>query len=83
MGSRIELVKSVEAFWYSIRPARPGNHAQQSALRLWLRGLDNPLSPLNPCEVTAAHFNRPPTMKIESFPGHHEARDAIVLSIRA
>ena len=38
--------------------------------------------PPSPCEVTAAaYFNRSLAMKIERFAGHHEAREALVLSV--
>jgi hypothetical protein len=40
-----------------------------------------PLAP-SPCEVTAALiFDRSLPMKTERIAGHHEARDALVLSV--
>ena len=44
----------------------------------WLRGLDNPLSP-QPLRGHGSPLNR--SMKIERFAGHHEAKDALVLSV--
>ena len=47
---------------------------------VWLRGLEPP-SP-HPLGVTAAKIlSSEFDMKIEQFAGHHEARDALVLSV--
>jgi hypothetical protein len=63
---------------------RVGNDTQRSAFRSWLRGLTRaPPAPQPPCvEVTAAvKFLIGRAMKIERFAGHHEAREALVLSV--
>jgi len=40
-----------------------------------------PPQPPSPCEVTAAPLSRSLAMKTERLAGHHEARDALVLSV--
>ena len=53
-------------------------HTRLSAFDNWLRGLTpSPLSPERP----QSHQIRALVMKIERFAGHHEARDALVLSV--
>jgi len=59
-----------------------GNDTQRSAFKVWLRGpTPIPLSPYVLGSRQPLIFNRALAMKIERFVGHHEAREALVLSV--
>jgi hypothetical protein len=60
---------------------RVGNPIPWFAFKVWLRGLHPPQLP-SPCEVTAAiFFKERLAMRTERFADHHQAREALVLSV--
>ena len=80
MGIIIALRKFVRCV--TTRKPCARNHTRLSAFDTWLRGLPQNHSPLSPAERRSREPpNRALIMKIELFDGHHEAREALVLSV--
>ena len=58
-----------------------GNHTQRSAFNVWLRGLAPPSAPQPLRGHGSQNFSSDMNMKIERFADHHEAREALLLSV--
>ena len=56
------------------------NHTRSSAFMAWLRGPNAP-QPLTQCLGSRQPPNLVLAMNIERFAGHHEARQALVISV--
>ena len=76
MGIIIALRKFVRCV--TTRKPYARNHTRPGRIDNWLRGLTLP--PLSP-RGHGSHQIRAMVMKIERFAGHHEAREALVLSV--
>jgi hypothetical protein len=63
------------------RKAHARNYTRPSAFDTWLRGLPQTIRPQPAERRSREPPNRALIMKIELFAGHHEARQALVLSV--